>query len=788
MNKLTATLLAAVLTVNPVVTTLAESRPVETAANEEYYIRYHSFNDDTKADSTVKIFPLDDDSGALSKGENTWTYQVLKGSDEQINRHSREIDGMKIIGWTSDSSVKGIDPRTIDNAYSLVEYWDAENVGSTFLPDYSPSLKLTGEATISLNEANKTVDLYALYGYSDCFMGYSLSLPKAYFEVEETTDHKKLIYWASTEVLKAPKFYLANTGYLRSDSRVEEVITAPDPICDGYIFLGWYDKYADSNDYKFYRQGDTAQIRPNTRCYSLDAMWAEISAKDKIVPYDGETFFTLDNALLEIAEIGDNLDDNNRSDRDKRMAFFNDEISFDRFAVSVDGSEKKDQKSVPVISRGDFTDYEVEFDPEEVGELMVGTYKYRIRPVLRNIPRDNREDENLGAVSANLTVTPAALSIEKEVTMYVDPGQTVTYRFDETNTDIKGLKSSAGDLLTYKAALSATASMVPGATVVTEMIPEDRVLSVTNNKIAGIENRTGCYAIQEHLKLTVITKGVPVDSSTGNTTNPKPDKDPSQGSDQTTDKEKPETQKPDDLNTEDHFAYIIGRDYKYAAPNETIAREEIATIFFRLLTDEARNQYWTTEQNYPDVYRNLWHNNAIATMSKTGAFQGYNDGTFKPNQAMTRAELAKVAVSFFPDGVETAANKTTFSDINGHWAQSYIQKAADLGLIQGYPDGTYKPDNYISRAEAMSIINRLLGRTPDVDGLYDEKYQITWPDNQDKCEWYYSIVQEATNSHEYTADKDYETWTYPLPVRDWAAFEQEWADANASRNPGEVVG
>lgn len=737
--------------------------------DESYFLRYHTISAKVDTDDSVyKIFPLKDLDGGKQIDDETYEYSVIDSSSGKINGKKILDDGRVLVGW-STTNVMREDPETTD-LYDYVDYWDGPNLGS---------LAFKTGGTVTLTSEKPTLHLYAVYAWPQV-MGYSLSLPDAYFEVEETTDHKRLQYWSSTDTLHAPKFFVLNSGYEKSDTRVNETLTAPDPICPDHIFLGWYDKYADSSDHKFYKQGDDdVNIRPNSQCYSLDAMWAETNIKDKTIPYDGETFFTLDPVDLKISEIGDNLDSDKKSDRPERMEFFNDEISISRFMVSVDNSENTDQESVKVTVPDDFNYYELTFD-EDLGQLMVGQYKYKVQPVLKNIPRD-RENEQLDWVTGTLTVTPAELVINKEVILTAKAGEKVSYTFNENNIDADGVKTRAGDKLHYSATLSVTASSKVGDQVSTEYntgdtLPSNYALSVVNSTIPELSERTRNYNVTEHLKITVVTVGgdtvIPTPTPT-----PKPDPTPVPD---------PSPDKPEYLNTEDHYAYIIGRDYKYAAPNETIAREEVATIFFRLLTDEARNKYWSTKQEYPDVYANLWHNNAIATITKMGIFEGYKDGTFKPNQPITRAELAKVAVSFFPGRVETASVRN-FSDIKGHWAESYIRKAEALGLVQGYQDGTYRPDAYITRAEAMSIINNVLGRKPKTENFYDEKYQITWPDNQDKTMWYYSIIQEATNSHEYT-DGEYETWTTPLPVRNWAAFEQEWADANAATNPGEVIG
>ena len=241
-----------------------------------------------------------------------------------------------------------------------------------------------------------------------------------------------------------------------------------------------------------------------------------------------------------------------------------------------------------------------------------------------------------------------------------------------------------------------------------------------------------------------------------------------------------------ELNTEDHYSYIVGYPDGNVKPEGNITRAEVATIFFRLLTDESRDEFWSQTNNYSDVSEDAWYNNAVSTLSNAGVIDGYEDGTFKPDGNITRAEFATIAVRFFE---ATYDGGDLFSDIAGHWAQDYINEAANAGIVDGYPDGTFRPQQYITRAEAMTMVNRTIDRHPDADHLLDD--MIVWPDNPETA-WYYEQVQEATNSHEYTMNTDdeqnpYEIWTELLPVRDWAQLEKEWSDAHSGQSGGDVV-
>lgn len=223
------------------------------------------------------------------------------------------------------------------------------------------------------------------------------------------------------------------------------------------------------------------------------------------------------------------------------------------------------------------------------------------------------------------------------------------------------------------------------------------------------------------------------------------------------------------LNKTDHFAYVIGYPDGTVHPNGQITRAEVATIFFRLLRDEVRDGAFTTSNSYSDVAYGKWYNNPISTMSALGIITGYPDGTFKPNKPITRAEFAAIAARFD----ETQSGKSaTFSDVIGHWAAKEIGIAYYNDWIKGYPDGTFKPDQNITRAEAMTMINRVLERKPEspADLLTNMN---KWTDNLDTSKWYYLDVQEATNSHGYTRKTfNYELWRQMLNDPDWSRYER----------------
>ena len=392
-----------------------------------------------------------------------------------------------------------------------------------------------------------------------------------------------------------------------------------------------------------------------------------------------------------------------------------------------------------------------------------------------------------------------------EVTVEVTPEPVSSLTVNKSLAQVNGSdytdgKVSVGDKLTYTIQVTNTGNTTLSGVTVEDSLWNDEDAIQVDGELAYVADG-GTYTIKREIApddMVTITYTYTVlrsdagDTLTNTATVTTPDGGTT-GEDTTETPVKPvppirppvDPDKPE-LNTEDHYAYIVGYPDGNVKPEGNITRAEVATIFFRLLTDESRNEFWSQTNNYSDVSEDAWYNNAVSTLSNAGIIDGYEDGTFKPDGNITRAEFATIAVRFFE---ATYDGGDLFSDIAGHWAQDYINEAANAGIVDGYPDGTFRPQQYITRAEAMTMVNRTIDRHPDADHLLDD--MIVWPDNPETA-WYYEQVQEATNSHEYTMNTDdeqnpYEIWTELLPNRDWSELEKEWSDANDGAGSGEVV-
>ena len=393
----------------------------------------------------------------------------------------------------------------------------------------------------------------------------------------------------------------------------------------------------------------------------------------------------------------------------------------------------------------------------------------------------NTYDPNGGEIVPGGT---GALSISKEIGEGIDPDTTFDFLIEVAGASGRYDAASTNGFDGYVTFTDgkATAQLKGGETLLIKGLPDGALYTIQ-------ETTTG-YTVAKTGDTGTLSGGQTAtahftNTKSGSGENPKPNPEPA-----------PE---PGDggnggtpaLNRRDHYAYIIGYPDGDVHPQGNITRAEVATIFFRLLRDPVRTQYWSQTNDYPDVAFNKWYNNAISTLSNMGIICGYPDGTFRPDAPITRAELTKIAAGFFSDPRVAATYDGRFSDVHGaEWYISYLMTALEEGLIEGYPDGSFRPNRPITRAETCTIVNRTLGRKPEKDHLLPESDMINWPDNINRNIWYYAQMQEATNSHDYRWTSVYsevcEQWTAKLAERDWAALERTWSHANSAPG-GEVM-
>lgn len=378
----------------------------------------------------------------------------------------------------------------------------------------------------------------------------------------------------------------------------------------------------------------------------------------------------------------------------------------------------------------------------------------------------------------------ASLSLTKVIGEGIDADTLFDFRIEVTDASgsYDATQNGTASSVTFTDG-KATVQLKGGETLLIKDLPDGALYTIQ-------ETTTG-YTVAKTGDTGTLTGGQTAEARFTNTKsgsgeNPKPNPEPDPGSgDGGNDGGTPA------LNRRDHYAYIIGYPDGDVHPQGNITRAEVATIFFRLLRDPVRTQYWSQTNSYSDVPASKWYNNAISTLSNMGIICGYPDGSFCPDAPITRAELTKIAAGFFSDARIAATYDGRFSDVQGaEWYISYLMTALEEGLIEGYPDGFFRPNRPITRAETCTIVNRTLGRKPEKDHLLPESGMINWPDNLDRNVWYYAQMQEATNSHDYRwtsiGSEACEQWTAKLAERNWAALERAWSNANSAPG-GEVM-
>ncbi|MDU5142604.1 MAG: MucBP domain-containing protein [Paenibacillus dendritiformis] len=417
--------------------------------------------------------------------------------------------------------------------------------------------------------------------------------------------------------------------------------------------------------------------------------------------------------------------------------------------------------TITTASDQQYTFYYVKGEHGDIQLLTVNHLEAETNHVLKESERvKGRAGEQILYRTSPITVTGAVYHPEHpsySYTFTAEPEQmlNIFYKKDPSQTEhkvtVKYLEQGTGNTL----AAPTTKSGKPGEQVTLTAVPVSGYTPVKSSDTYTFTDAEGQEYIFYYTK---------------NSSNPDPDGGSPGGSTTTiTPSPKPLPPVPPvpplppvppKLDMENHYNYINGYPDGTVKPENQISREEVAAIFYRLMENESRANYLTDQNSFSDVAKKRWSNKHISTMERAGIITGYQDGTFKPGQSITRAEFAAIASRF--DKLNDQANGM-FSDISGHWAEKYIVSAANKGWIKGYPDGTFKPNQYITRAEAMAFINSVLNRKVKAADIHDDAKQ--WPDNK-PGKWYYTDVLEATNHHEYSrSENGYETWDSIQPDR-----------------------
>ena len=672
--------------------------------------------------------------------------------------------------------------------------WTTKNDGSKKVEYYpNSSIEITGNVT-----------LYAVYGDT------AETVTVTYHSNFGSTDSKR----TTNAMPNNGKFSVADYSALDLPDRT------------GYEFIGWSTKSGEQ-EVEFEKDDDARADKNGSN--DLYAQWKSIQITDKItVTIKGNTStVTYDGTEKSVTGYTVERSDNRYTENDftfsgtalakgtdagtyqmglKPENFENKNANFSKVTfVVTDGSltiTKRDvtltsasaskpydgtaltSKNVTVggngFADGEGATYNVTGSQTEVGKSD-NEFTYELNA---NTKANNY---NITMYKGELVIT-AADSVAYKVEHYK---QNLDGSYNDTPNDIDPLSGTAGTLTA--AAAKDYPGFTPG-TVTQEKIKSDGTTTVeiqyTRNSYTLTINyvyRDGSKAAESHIETIlygkdysvtspkisgytadklVVSGTMPADNRTVTVTytkngghHPRP---------------KPTVEIEDDdalgLNTTDHFAYIVGYGNGEVRPQNNITRAEVATIFFRLLTDDVRDENLTKTNRYSDVAATSWYNTAVSTLSSMGIITGYPDGTFRPNAAITRAEFAAIAARFDNDGDKTAAK---FSDIASHWAKDEISIAYNNGWITGYPNSTFGPQRDITRAETMTLVNRVLNRQPETeDDLLPN--MTVWTDNANPKAWYYLAVQEATNSHyyEFKTNSQYEKWTELRETRDWTQLEK----------------
>ncbi len=727
---------------------------------------------------------------------------LTAGANVTIPDNTPALDGYTFKGWSKKAGASASDTDLIQPGGSIVKEEGPETLYAVWEKVYTLTFNKNTTDTVSdMPDPNPIEDLPAgmtvIPGNTPTRDGYTFKgwntqpdglgdnyAPNGSINIEEDTT-----LYAVWEKIPDPTYSLTYDKNTEDDvsnmpDKTENLtkgstsVSNKTPTRDGYTFKGWNTKQDGSGDN--YAPNGSINIEEDTTLY---AVWEKIPDPTYSLTYDKNT----DDDVSNMPDKTENLPKGSTSVSDKVPT--RDGYTFKGWNTKQDGSGDNYAPDGSINIEEDTTLYAVwDKIPDPTYSL---TYDKNTEDDVSNMP-DKAENLAKGETSVS-DKTPTrdgytfkgwntkqdgsgdnyapngSINIEEDTTLYAIWEENAQTPTPSPTSRPRGSGSSRGRTYTL------TYETNGGDKIAAETYSPN-----TNVDLNKTPTRDG-YTFDGWYSDTKLTKQVTSVQMTGNKTvyakwteapaaTPEPSASPEPAASSKPDTDNPsathEPKVPDMLNGDDHFAYVVGYPDGNVRPARNITRAEVAAIFCRLLKEKVLDENIRHESSFTDFPTTAWYNTYVATMENIGIIKGRAVGQFAPDAPITRAEFAAVCARFDTSELTT---ETTFNDIAGHWAENDIKRAAALGWISGYGDGTFQPNKDITRAEAMTMINRVLLRIPETPAdLLDD--MIKWPDNTEK-EWYYLPVQEATNTHDaQKRGSSNEKWLNMLPEPDWSRF------------------
>ncbi|WP_218030533.1 MucBP domain-containing protein, partial [Paenibacillus chibensis] len=696
-------------------------------ANEEHSYTFTY----KKQDYTVKVRFVDEDGNDLIPAHN------LSGkAGDELTVTAKEVAGYRPVKETDQYVVTTKDDQVYEFHYNklytvLVQFVDEEN------KELATAINLEGIAGQELTVTAAEVSGYTPHKQTDVYVVNKNAIQSYtfYYTANEQPQQKRTV---TVKYLTSDEVVLQNPT--TQEGVVGETITLEAPHFDGYTTKAYSVQYTVSE------QETQEYVFLYTKVENPDAEQRTVT----IHYVDQGT----GNALAEDTIIQGNVGDT--------LLLTADKITIDESVYTPINFQHD------YIVTGDaeqsYTFYYLEGDVENIQQVLVKYVDQESGQTFKEHVRKGRVEESITIAPGSIKVGDVVYTPVNPVTEYMftsEENQEIEIYFVKEGAPVEITKSVAVKYVDQDSNTEVAPSTVEtgkvGSSITLTAVSVAGYTPVKSSEVYKVEDQDGQEYIFYYKKNTPPV--TPVDPNPSTPSNPS-------GSSSVTPLPPappvvtPLPPAPPKLETDNHYNYINGYPDGMIKPENNISREEVAAIFYRLMDDATRSDYLKNASTYKDVAGTRWSSKNIATMENAGIITGYPDGTFKPERQITRAEFAAIASRF--DNLDEQEN-SMFSDIKGHWAEKYIVSAANKGWIKGYLDGKFKPDQYITRAEAMAFINSVLNRKVKADGIHEDAKK--WPDNTPN-KWYYTDVLEATNNHDYSRNTDNsETWEQVKPDR-----------------------